>query len=58
MHTDQKRKVFVYIRVEEKNRFVSATVENSVKMDFPVKQKVYMDSFSESSWVPRLTAEG
>ncbi len=58
MHTDQKRKVFVYIRVEEKNRFVSATVENSVKMDLPVKQRVFMDSCSENSWVPRLTAEG
>ena len=58
MHTDQKRKVFVYIRVEEKNRFVSATVENSVKMDLHVKQRVFMDSCSENSWVPRLTAEG
>jgi len=58
MHTQQKRKVYVYIRVEERNRFVSATVENSTKMDFPVEQRVSMDSLSENSWVPRLIPEG
>ncbi len=58
MHTQQKRKVYVYIRVEEKNRFVSATVENSVKMELQGEQIVYMDSFSESSWGRRLIMEG
>ncbi len=57
MHTLQKRKVYVYIRVEEKNRFVSATVEGGSKPEPQENRRVCMDSFSESSWVPRLTVK-
>lgn len=57
MHTLQKRKVYVYIRVEEKNRFVTAIVENGTKPEPQENRRVYMDSFSESSWVPRLTVK-
>ncbi len=53
----QKRKVYVYIRMEEKNRFVSATVEGGIPREVQKMRKVCMDSLSENSWGHVLKTE-